>query len=73
MSAYKKIKVISPDGFTIDFSINFYRSYKKAKEAFDKWRQRYITQGYYSSTQYGRIPLEDLEDYCTFIDITKQH
>jgi hypothetical protein len=38
---------------------------KKAKEAFEKWKQRYTKQGYYSSNR-GRIPLNDLEQYCDF-------
>jgi len=38
---------------------------KKAKEAFNKWKERYVIQGYYSSNR-GRIPLSELEENCTF-------
>ena len=62
MSRYQ---VLSPDGFTIEFDREYYTSKKKAFEAFDKWKERFKTQGYYSSNQYGRIPLEDLEDYMS--------
>ena len=55
-------EVLSPDGFTIEFDRPYYTSKEKAFEAFDKWKERYKVQGYYSSNN-GRIPLEDLEDY----------
>jgi hypothetical protein len=67
----KKYQVLSPDGFTIEFDKPFYRSMKKAKEAFVKWRNRYEVQGYYSSN-IGRIPLNELENYCTFRTITNE-
>lgn len=63
-----KYQVLSPDGFTIEFDKPHYPSKKKAFDAFDKWKKRYEVQGYYSSNEYGRIPLEDLEDY---ISVTK--
>ena len=55
-------EVLSPDGFTIEFDRPYYTSKEKAFEAFDKWKERFRRQGYYSSNN-GRIPLEDLEDY----------
>ena len=60
-----KIEVLSPDGVTIEFGKTYYPSKKKAFEAFDKWKKRYELQGYYSSNEYGRIPLEDLENYMS--------
>ena len=59
-----KIEVLSPDGFTIEFDKPYYPSKKKAFEAFDNWKKRYELQGYYSSNN-GRIPLEDLENYMS--------
>lgn len=64
-----KYKILSPDGFTIEFGITYYRSMKKAKEAFTKFKERYVNQGFYSSVKYGRIPLEELENYCTFVTV----
>lgn len=61
-----KVQVLSPDGITIEFDKWTYPSMKKAKEAFDNWKKRYEMQGYYSSADYGRIPLSDLENYCKF-------
>ena len=61
-----KVQVLSPDGFTIEFDKWSYPSKKKAKEAFNNWKDYYERQGYYSSASYGRIPLEDLESYCQF-------
>jgi hypothetical protein len=65
----KKYQIISPDGFNIDFSVSYYKTIKEAKEAFKIWQDRYIKQGYYSSTKYGRIDLSDLECYCQLIEI----
>ena len=59
-----KYEVLSPDGFTIEFDRPYYLSKKKAFEAFDKWKKRYEQQGYYSSNK-GRIPLDELENYMT--------
>lgn len=64
MSA-KKYQVLSPDGITIEFQWS-YTSQKKANEAYDRWAKRYALQGYYSSSYYGRIPLNELKSYCTF-------
>jgi hypothetical protein len=67
----KKYQVISPDGFTIEFQNPYYRSMKKAKEAFMNWIRRYEVQGYYSSNN-QRIPLNELENYCQFKTITNK-
>lgn len=56
-------EVISPDGFPIDFETRYYNSFEEAEEAFEKWKERYSRQGYYSSNK-GRIPLEDLKNHC---------
>ena len=64
----KRFDVISPDGFSIHFS-DTYKSVKEAKEAFEQWKKRYEMQGYYSSTNYGRIPLDELKDYCRIVTL----
>lgn len=64
----KKYDVLSPDGFTIRIGAEPFTSKKKAMEYFKKWKDRFNSQGYYSSVPYGRIPLEDLEDYCQFVE-----
>ena len=58
--------VLSPDGFTIHFS-DTYKSIKEAKKAIKEWKKNYERQGYYSSTKYGRIPLNELEKYCDIV------
>lgn len=65
MNKRPKYQVISPDGFTIEYN-RYYTSRKKAWEAFMKWKDQYVRQGYYSSVKYGRIHLDDLFDYCIF-------
>lgn len=69
-SSKEKVLVLSPDGFTIDFMKAYYPSMEKAKQAFQKWKERYQTQGYYSSN-FRRIPLDELEQHCTFLVLTK--
>lgn len=61
----KKYQILSPDGFTIEYN-PFYTSKKKAQESFNLWKKRYEIQGYYSSVKYGRITLDELENYCHF-------
>lgn len=65
MKKKEKFVVLSPDGINIEFDKLYYSSLEKAKVAFVIWKTRYESQGYYSSN-YGRIPLEDLENHCTF-------
>jgi hypothetical protein len=60
-----KYQVLSPDGITIDFNKWTYPSMKKAEEAFENWKKRYEQQGYYSSN-FNRIPLNELKHHCTF-------
>ncbi len=62
-------QVLSPDGFTIEFDKEYYTSKEKAMIAFSEWKERFKRQGYYSSTEYGRISLDELENYCTIKSI----
>ena len=63
----KKYDVLSPDGFAINFS-DTYKSVEEAKTAFENWKKRFEIQGYYSSNN-GRIPLDELEEHCTLVEI----
>ncbi|MDP3558108.1 MAG: JAB domain-containing protein [Bacteroidota bacterium] len=65
----KRYDILSPDGFSIRIGVPAFTSRKKALEYFKMWQERYRIQGYYSSVPYGRIPLEDLEDYCQWIEV----
>ena len=66
----KKYDILSPDGFSIRIGIEPFNSIKEGQEYLKKWIGRYKIQGYYScSNPYGRIPLEDLEDRCEWINI----
>jgi hypothetical protein len=62
----KKYEILSPDGFTID-PYNKYKSIKQAKIEFNIWLKKYEIQGYYSSVNYGKIPLNEVELYCKII------
>ena len=69
LSKKKRYDVISPDGFSIRIGVEPFKSIKERDEYFKKWKDRYARQGYYSSVPYGRIPLEDLADYCQLIQV----
>jgi len=60
------LNVLSPDGFPIHCS-DTYSSVEEAKKAIQEWKKNYLHQGFYSSTQYGRIPLDELENYCDIV------
>jgi hypothetical protein len=66
--AKKKFNVLSPDGFSID-PFKKYKDRNEAIKEFMQWQKRYEKQGYYSSTNYGRIPLDQLHEYCQLIEI----
>lgn len=63
-------EVLSPDGFTIEFNKRSYPTLKKAEQAFENWKKRYEQQGYYSSN-FQRIPLSELKNYCQIKKINK--
>lgn len=63
MAKKQRYQVISPDGFSIH-PVDTYPTYKEAIDAFEQWKKHYEIQGYYSSNYYGRIPLDELSDYC---------
>lgn len=65
MAKKERWDVISPDGFSIH-PIDTYPSLDDAVKAFRKWKKGYEGQGYYSSSNHGRINLLDLEDFCEF-------
>jgi hypothetical protein len=61
-----KYQIISPDGFALERDKEFYKTKKEALESFERWIERYKTQGYYSSNNYGRIDFLDIHLYCEF-------
>lgn len=61
----EKWQVLSPDGATIEREKFSYNSREKAEKAFEKWKNGYSFQGYYSYNM-SRIPLDVLKNYCTF-------
>lgn len=63
----KLFQLLSPDGVTIE-NIEGYPTMQKLMKAFNKWKDRYKAQGYYSSNN-GRIDLKDLFDRCEVIEV----
>ena len=64
----EKWNVLSPDGISVHFS-DTYSNKDDAIKAFEKWRDRFKIQGYYSSAKFGRIPLDELDDFCELIRV----
>lgn len=62
-----KYNILSPDGFSIELN-KTYNSIADAKKAFDIWLKRFEAQGYYSAN-FGRIPLNEVEEYCTLQEL----
>lgn len=56
--------LLSPDGFTL-FPKGAYTDAFKAQKDYQEWKKRYEGQGYYSSNNYGKIPLDKLECFIT--------
>lgn len=59
-------QILSPDGFPIHTEPS--ETQEQAIASFHEWLKRYEQQGYYSSNK-GRIPLEDVEIYCTLVEL----
>jgi hypothetical protein len=63
-----KYDVLSPDGFSISFD-ETWDTPDEASKALDKWVERYKQQGYYSTSNRERIPLDELTTWCTIVPI----
>lgn len=59
------IDLITPDGFSISFS-ETWKTKTAAKKYYNEWLKQYEKQGFYSSSQFGRIPLTELWNYMTW-------
>ena len=63
-----RIKILSPDGFSID--MQEYTSMKQANIALNNFVKRFEQQGYYSTIKNGQrylMPLNEIIDNCTLI------
>lgn len=63
----RKFYLISPDGFSIVQDKSFTNT-MKAYDYYKDWMKRYESQGYYSSTDHGKISIEDLHFYVEIFD-----
>ena len=59
--------ILSPEGFSIHAQ-DTYSSIAQAWAAFEEWKKRFESQGYYSSNT-GVIALYELKDHCKLIKI----
>ena len=59
--------ILSPDGITLRRE-KTYSTIDEAKADFNEWKKAFERQGYYSSNK-GRIPLDELEENCTLIEV----
>lgn len=55
--------LLTPDGFAMTADYKTYINKEEAFEDFNKWSSQYLSQGYYSSVKYGKIPLNELWGY----------
>lgn len=67
MAKKTKYDILSPDGFSIDRE-KTYNTREEVLTAFEEWKERFKAQGYYSSNN-GRIPLDELENYCELVTV----
>ena len=58
--------VLSPDGFSIGHDC--YPTRRAAKSALTKWVKRYEWQGFYSTSRWERIPLDELANRCQIVE-----
>lgn len=63
----KAYQVLSPDG--IEIAPVTYPSKRVAHAAFKEWVMRFKQQGYYLTNRWGKIPFEDIGDYCDLITV----
>lgn len=68
MATVTKYDVLSPDGFSISFH-DVWDTPQEAEEALNNWVERYRKQGYYSTTNRERIPLDELTTWCKIVPI----
>lgn len=59
-------RVLSPDGFDIERD-GEYNSHEEAKEALNRFIERFKVQGYYSTASRERISLNHIAQYCKII------
>ena len=62
--------VYSPDGFAIDRT-ETYPSPEVAQQKLQEWVKRYEQQGYYSTSNRERIPLDELASRCSIVPISE--
>jgi hypothetical protein len=65
-----QFEVFSPDGFAISRE-DTYPSREVAEQKLQEWVKRYEFQGYYSTSNRERIPLDELESCCKIVRISK--
>ena len=61
----KQYDVISPDGFPI--TCEPFNTEKEARDYVPRWCQRYAHQGYYLTSRWEKIPLDDLPNYLSMV------
>ena len=60
--------VLSPDGFPI--SLATFKTKRAAVKYALHWCKRYEQQGYYSTSRWEKIPLEDLPENLDLVPVT---
>lgn len=58
---------LSPDNIAISFE--WFNSKDEADLFLTQWVKKFENQGYYSSSNFGRISLENLKEHCRYIQL----
>jgi hypothetical protein len=59
--------VLSPDGVSIWGDV--YRTRAVAEAALRKWVRRFAWQGFYSTSRWERIPLNEIAGRCRIVEV----
>lgn len=63
--------ILSPDGFTIRMpGDRLFKNKEVGIEYYNGWKKRFEVQGYYSAS-YGRIPLDELDNECSWEEVKR--
>lgn len=63
--------VLSPDGFSIHPE-DTYPTREAAESALREWAKRFEFQGFYSTSRWERIPLDELPGRCRIVEAAEE-
>jgi len=61
--------LISPDGFPLEREPTVYTNFLDAEKDYNAWIKQFKDQGYYSSSNHGKIPYDKIHKYADWQEI----